>query len=144
MSSDDTATKTFTVYNPTASLISVDVSDHTLVQVHETTFTLVFSSGYVPMMGLPTYVQEISSDINTYDPDLVRAQVILPYSVFDVGSDYSYDNRWRVMLYDWKDMNIDVKPLYREAEGIEARIKSIQKQAKTTAKKKAPIPQMYG
>ncbi|WP_455393197.1 proteasome assembly chaperone family protein [[Eubacterium] cellulosolvens] len=41
-------------------------------------------------------------------------------------------------------MNIDVKPLYREAEGIEARIMSMQKQAKTTAKKKAPIPQMYG
>ena len=41
-------------------------------------------------------------------------------------------------------MNIDVKPLYREAEGIEARIMSMQKQAKTTTKKKAPIPQMYG
>ena len=41
-------------------------------------------------------------------------------------------------------MNIDVKPLYREAEGIEARIMSMQKQAKTTSKKKAPIPQMYG
>jgi uncharacterized protein len=41
-------------------------------------------------------------------------------------------------------MNIDVKPLYREAEGIEARIMSMQQQAKTPSKKKAPIPQMYG
>jgi uncharacterized protein len=41
-------------------------------------------------------------------------------------------------------INIDVKPLYREAEGIEARIMNMQKQAKTTTKKKAPIPQMYG
>jgi uncharacterized protein len=41
-------------------------------------------------------------------------------------------------------MNIDVKPLYREAEGIEARIMSMQQQAKTPTKKKAPIPQMYG
>jgi uncharacterized protein len=41
-------------------------------------------------------------------------------------------------------MNIDVKPLYREAEGIEARIMSMQQQAKSPTKKKAPIPQMYG
>ncbi len=41
-------------------------------------------------------------------------------------------------------MTIDVKPLYREAEGIEARIMSMQQQAKTPSKKKAPIPQMYG
>ncbi len=107
MFSDDTATKTFTIYNPTGTPIFAQVSDHTLVQVYESTFDLVFSSGYVPMMSLPTYVQEITSDINTYDPDLVRAQVIFPYNVFDVGSDYSYDNRWRAMFYDWKDLNID-------------------------------------
>jgi uncharacterized protein len=41
-------------------------------------------------------------------------------------------------------MDIDVKPLYREAEGIEARIMSMQQQAKSPTKKKAPIPQMYG
>ena len=41
-------------------------------------------------------------------------------------------------------MKIDVKPLYREAEGIEARIMSMQQQAKSPTKKKAPIPQMYG
>ena len=41
-------------------------------------------------------------------------------------------------------MKIDVKPLYREAEGIEARIMSMQQQAKAPSKKKAPIPQMYG
>ena len=40
--------------------------------------------------------------------------------------------------------DIDVKPLYREAEGIEARIMSMQQQAKSPTKKKAPIPQMYG
>jgi len=40
--------------------------------------------------------------------------------------------------------NIDVKPLYREAEGIEARIMNMQQQAKSPSKKKAPIPQMYG
>ncbi len=41
-------------------------------------------------------------------------------------------------------IDIDVKPLYQEAEGIEARIMSMQQKAKTPSKKKAPIPQMYG
>ena len=41
-------------------------------------------------------------------------------------------------------VDIDVKPLYKEAEGIEARIKSMQKQAKPTTKKAMPKPEMYG
>jgi uncharacterized protein len=41
-------------------------------------------------------------------------------------------------------VGIDVKPLYKEAEGIEARIKSMQKQAKTPGKKTMPKPEMYG
>ena len=41
-------------------------------------------------------------------------------------------------------VDIDVKPLYKEAEGIEARIKAMQKQAKTPVKKSTPKPEMYG
>ena len=40
-------------------------------------------------------------------------------------------------------IKIDVKPLYREAEGIEARIKTMQKVAKARPKQ-APSPHMYG
>lgn len=41
-------------------------------------------------------------------------------------------------------VDIDVKPLYKEAEGIESRIKAMQKQAKPVAKKAMPKPEMYG
>jgi uncharacterized protein len=41
-------------------------------------------------------------------------------------------------------VGIDVKPLYKEAEGIESRIKAMQKQAKPAAKKATPKPEMYG
>lgn len=41
-------------------------------------------------------------------------------------------------------VDIDVKPLYKEAEGIESRIKAMQKQAKTPVKKSMPKPEMYG
>jgi uncharacterized protein len=41
-------------------------------------------------------------------------------------------------------VDIDVKPLYKEAEGIEARIKAMQKQAKSPVKKTMPKPEMYG
>lgn len=42
-------------------------------------------------------------------------------------------------------VGIDVKPLYKEAEGIESRIKAMQKQAKPAAGKRAmPKPEMYG
>jgi uncharacterized protein len=41
-------------------------------------------------------------------------------------------------------VGIDVKPLYKEAEGIESRIKAMQKQAKPSAKKATPKPEMYG
>ena len=41
-------------------------------------------------------------------------------------------------------VGIDVKPLYKEAEGIEARIKAMQKQAKPAGKKAMPKPEMYG
>jgi len=41
------------------------------------------------------------------------------------------------------NLDIDVKPLYKEAEGIEERIKAMQKQAKAT-KSRPPTPSMYG
>lgn len=41
-------------------------------------------------------------------------------------------------------VNIDVQPLYKEAEGIEEKIKAMQKQAKQPTRKSTPKPEMYG
>lgn len=71
------------------------------------TYTLSFPSFSPPPFTQPTWITEITNLINTHDPDLVRAQVIFPYNVFDTGYDYSYDDRWRVYFYDWTDLNGD-------------------------------------
>jgi uncharacterized protein len=41
-------------------------------------------------------------------------------------------------------IDIDVKPLYKEAENIETRIKAMQRQAKAPPKRLVPTPSMYG
>ncbi len=103
----DTAVKTFTIHNTYAGTYSVNLSDAVLQRVHEITFTLSFPSFSPPPSTRPTWVTDITSLIDTYDPDLVRAQVVFPYSVFDTDYNYSYEDHWRVFFYDWTDLNGD-------------------------------------
>lgn len=102
-----TATGSFTIHNPTAVPFSVSLRDVTLQKVAEVTFTLSFPSFSPSPFTRPTWITDITPLIDTYDPDLVRAQVIFPYSVFDTDGNYTYDDRWRVLFYDWKDLNDD-------------------------------------
>jgi len=102
-----TVTKTFTVRNPTGVPFSVSLQDVTLQKVAEITFTLSFPSFSPPPFTRPTWITDITPLIEAYDPDLVRAQVIFPYSVFDTDANYAYDDRWRVLFYDWTDLNGD-------------------------------------
>jgi len=103
----DTAVRTFTVHNTYTETFSVNLSDAVLRRVHEVTFTLSFPSFGPPPFTRPTWITDITDLIDTYDPDLVRAQVIFPYRVFDTDYNYSYDDRWRVLFYDWTDLNGD-------------------------------------
>ncbi|MCX7680412.1 MAG: S8 family serine peptidase, partial [Anaerolineae bacterium] len=103
----DTAVKTFTIYNAYTDTYSVDLSDAVLQRVNEVTFTLSFPSFSPPPFTRPTWITDITDLIDDYDPDLVRAQVLFPYSVFDTDYNYSYEDRWRVLFYDWTDLNGD-------------------------------------
>ncbi|WP_376791190.1 S8 family serine peptidase [Thermoflexus sp.] len=109
MHAGQSAAKTFTIHNPTAVPFSVSLRDVTLEKVGELTFTLSFPSFGPPPFTRPTWVTDITPLIEAYDPDLVRAQVIFPYSVFDTNGNYKYDwhDRWRVLFYDWTDLNGD-------------------------------------
>ncbi|MDW8184914.1 MAG: S8 family serine peptidase, partial [Anaerolineae bacterium] len=102
-----TAVKTFTIRNTYTDTYSVSLSDAVLQRVHEVTFTLSFPSFGPPPFTRPTWITDITDLIDTYDPDLVRAQVVFPYSVFDTDYDYFSENGWRVLFYDWKDLNGD-------------------------------------
>lgn len=100
-------TQTFTVHNPTASAVTVNITDTVLQRATEVTFTLSFPSFDPSSPTVPTWITDITALINAYHPDLVRAQVIFPYSVFNPDYDYVDDNNWQVLFYGWKDLNGD-------------------------------------
>jgi uncharacterized repeat protein (TIGR01451 family) len=99
--------QTFTLHNTYTDTFIVNIADTMLERVAEVTFTLSFPSFGPPPFTRPTWITDITGLIDTYDPDLIRAQVVFPYSVFDSDYNYSYNNRWRVMFYGWKDLNGD-------------------------------------
>ncbi len=103
----DISTKIITITNTSSSDINVNLNDTVLEQVYEQTFTINFGSFSPPNFVTPNWISDITSLVNLHNPDLVRAQVILPYNIFDKNGDYIYDNRWRVLFYDWKDWNSD-------------------------------------
>ena len=41
------------------------------------------------------------------DADLMIVRQVMPYDEFDVGADYSWDNRVYLMVYNWMDINGD-------------------------------------
>jgi uncharacterized repeat protein (TIGR01451 family) len=100
-------TQTFTIHNPTTQTFTVTITDTTLVRVAEVTFTLSFPSFSPPGFRQPTWITDITGLIQTHRPDLVRAQVIFPYSIFDPDYNYWDDNNWEVLFYGWKDLNGD-------------------------------------
>lgn len=99
------ALKTFTVHNTSSTGQNLTLSDSILEEVKVVTYTVNVPSGSPPPFTSPTWLTDLTSDITNEDPDLVRAQVIFPYSVFDSDADYIVNNRWRVLIYDWKDLN---------------------------------------
>lgn len=109
MHAGDSSTKTFTITNPLTSPVTIDISDTVLERVHEVTFTVDFASFAADNNGgrRPTWITDVTELVTTYDPDLIRAQVALPFSVFDSDSNYSVDDTWRVFFYDWSDLNGD-------------------------------------
>lgn len=103
----DSVSTTLTVHNPTTNTLSVNLSDTTLQNVHEITFTVPLTAGGEAPFAVPSYLLEITDLVAEHDPDLVRAQVRLPYSTFDLNGDYFGDNALRALFYDWTDLNGD-------------------------------------
>jgi len=97
----------FNIANPTTETINIHASDFTLQRIHETSFDLTITTGPVSLYYLPSYVMDITSEIEKYDPDLLRVQVVFPFSDFNPNGDLTVDNAWQVMLLDWTDWNGD-------------------------------------
>ena len=97
-----------TIHNPTGQRIEVSVTGQSLRKVHEETFSVSF----IPPPpesdhNQPIFLQDVTSLIEAYEPDLVRAQVSFPYDRFDVDGAGYVANWWLVSFYDWMDRNAD-------------------------------------
>jgi len=54
----------------------------------------------------PGYLRNLTPDIPT-GTDLMVVRVIYPYGEWDMDGDYVQDQYWRVVVYDWTDVNSD-------------------------------------
>jgi len=106
----DTVTQTFTIHNPSSRDITVSLSDDILTKIGEKdiTFTSVDvaeESKY--NFNRPNYILDDLKDDIPEGTDLMVVRVIFPFDQFDPDGDYEYDNRWRVLVYDWTDIDGD-------------------------------------
>jgi len=113
----DVSTKTFTVYNPTDSDIEVKVKSKHLVKIGEYTFPFTTKNEALEdgAFTKPDYLIPLT-DLIPPKTDLIRVQIGFPADQFDVDHDYQYDNRWRVHIQDWTDLDGDGK-LWEDLNG---------------------------
>ncbi|GAB4319629.1 MAG: hypothetical protein Kow0059_13730 [Candidatus Sumerlaeia bacterium] len=99
---------TITITNPTAQPLDLELEAVELLQTGYT-FHTFNSPANTPVASFtsPTILLDITSQIATRDPDLVRAQFAFKYTLFDPEEDYIYNMRWRILFYDWTDLNHD-------------------------------------
>ena len=70
--------------------------------------TSPLSKESVPNFNVPDYLIDISDAVAAHpNADMIAISASFPLSEFDVDSDYTYDQRWRLLAYDWTDMNHD-------------------------------------
>ncbi len=102
----DTSAKTFTVYNPTDSDIEVKVKSKHLVKIGEYSFPFTTKDQSLEdgAFTKPDYLFPLT-DLIPPGTDLIRVQIGFPADQFDANGDYRYDNRWRVHIQDWTDLN---------------------------------------
>ncbi len=113
----DVSAKTFTVYNPTDSDIEVKVKSKHLVKIGEYSFPFTTKDQSLEdgAFTKPDYLFSLTELIPP-GTDLIRVQVGFPANQFDANGDYRYDNRWRVHIQDWTDLNGDGK-LWEDLNG---------------------------
>jgi hypothetical protein len=98
----------------------VTVSDRTLRKVDTESFDWSSQSvakESVSNFNAPEYLIDITSRIKAHpDADLVVIRANYPNSQFDGNGDYRSDQAWRLLAYDWTDVNHDHK-LWTDANG---------------------------
>ncbi|MFN8498429.1 MAG: S8 family serine peptidase [Anaerolineae bacterium] len=101
-------TQNFTLNNPSDHAVDVTLTADVVRRFDQrefpfTTKPLSEESAYT--FNAPDYL--IPLDNIPADTDLVQVSAIFPLSQMDPTGKYSADNRWRLLIYDWTDINGD-------------------------------------
>ncbi len=125
----DVFTQTIAVVNPSTATINVDISDAELVRIGSEEFTFTVTPQMVAAESaygaanrdnffkafnyfIPITATE-GMDSSWYkvpippDTDLMIVRQMYPFGQFDVNGDYTWDNRFYLTVYNWKDVNGD-------------------------------------
>ena len=90
-----------------------DVSDQTLrrVATEKLDFTTSPVSDETPaLFNAPQYRIDLTKMVKRHsDADLMVIRASYPYDQFDPNDDYTNDQQWRMVTYDWTDANHDGK-----------------------------------
>ncbi|MEJ2601255.1 MAG: S8 family serine peptidase, partial [Anaerolineales bacterium] len=122
----DTFNQTFDVYNPSDSAINVDIQSGAtqLISTETISFTVTpemfAAKNPDAFINSPTWIIPLTATADKMaanpwwdnieipsDTELMIVRMRYPYDQFDVGSDLSWDNRFRLMVYNWEDYNGD-------------------------------------
>jgi hypothetical protein len=101
--------QSFTIYNRSATPLSVNLRSDGLIRIGEREFDFTSSDRTLEApynFNRPGYLLEIPGGIPS-GTDLMIVRAVYPYDEWDTNHDYVEDNRWRLLVYDWKDQNGD-------------------------------------
>ncbi|GAB4522999.1 MAG: hypothetical protein Fur0018_05420 [Anaerolineales bacterium] len=121
----DTYTSVFTITNPSAYTITAGVSDNWMQLVDSQTFSITITPAmvaaesaygaenrdnffkafnfFIPLQGFGAD-DKVSIPTGT---DLMVVRQMFPYDVLDPDGNYSWNNRFYLTVYNWKDVNGD-------------------------------------
>ncbi len=102
------STQTFTIHNPSSEAAEVSVSSKHLVKIGEYSFPFTSKDQSLEdgSFTKPDYLFPLT-DLIPAGTDMMEVKISFPASEFDMDGDYHYDNRWRVHVQDWKDIDGD-------------------------------------
>ena len=107
MEAGDSDAQSFTL----AGSGTYQLSDRILSKVDSETipFTTASVQNETPTnFNVPDYLVDISDLVADHPgADMIAVSANLPHDEFDENADYEYDQRWRLLVYNWTDINGD-------------------------------------
>ncbi len=112
-----TSTKEFTIHNTGSADLTVNLSTKRLVRFAQKNFDFTTKDQSLEegKFTKPDYLIPFTDQIPA-GTELMEVKLAGPYDEFDADGDYQFDSVWRVLVYDWKDINGDGK-LWNDANG---------------------------